>query len=265
MTPGPVDPRVFNVNHIILCLDLHFVSVQYFFLNGRHWRRRKTRVRRVLRSLNNPEVLLLSLSSPLLEGFLLNTQHLPSQETEQQYHFVFSRSLSILHVPCTQPTWIIPLTRDVYGIDKIMIFMRVSWPEFSELRRAAALSRRGRSVPAEKKKKKKTSSISNREESTSVSVPSTNDLQLCESGRTYSGTCSPGVLFPHAQRAGEAAQDSRKARKLLLLLKKKGSLATRKFIACLLLERPEYSGHQEVAKDSLPQNEQQIKNLCPYW
>ena len=53
--------------------------------------------------------------------------------------------------------------------------------------------------------------------------------------------------------------DSRKARELLLILKKKGSLATRKFIACLMLE-PEHSGHQEVAKElmeSLPQNEQQ--------
>ena len=53
--------------------------------------------------------------------------------------------------------------------------------------------------------------------------------------------------------------DSRKARELLLLLKKKGSLATCKFIACLMLE-PEHIGHQEVAKelmDSLPQNEQQ--------
>ena len=53
--------------------------------------------------------------------------------------------------------------------------------------------------------------------------------------------------------------DSRKARELLLLLKKKGSLATCKFIACLMLE-PEHSGHREIAKelmDSLPQNEQQ--------
>ena len=53
--------------------------------------------------------------------------------------------------------------------------------------------------------------------------------------------------------------DSRKARELLLLLKKKGNWATCKFIACLMLE-PEHSGHREIAKelmDSLPQNEQQ--------
>ena len=51
-------------------------------------------MRRVLRSLSNPEVPPLSPSSPLVEGFLLN---ISSWETKQQYHFVLSRSLSVLY------------------------------------------------------------------------------------------------------------------------------------------------------------------------
>ena len=52
-------------------------------------------MRKVLRSLSNPEVAPLSPSSPLQEGFLLQ---LSRPETEQQHHFVLSRSLSVLHV-----------------------------------------------------------------------------------------------------------------------------------------------------------------------
>ena len=58
--------------------------------------------------------------------------------------------------------------------------------------------------------------------------------------------------------------DSKKARELLLILKKKGSLAACKFVACLALE-PEHSGHQELAKElmgNLSQNERErIKNI----
>ena len=58
--------------------------------------------------------------------------------------------------------------------------------------------------------------------------------------------------------------DSRKVRELLLILNRKGSLATCKFVACLTLE-PEHSGHQELAQQlmgGLSQNERErIKNI----
>jgi hypothetical protein len=51
--------------------------------------------------------------------------------------------------------------------------------------------------------------------------------------------------------------DSRKARELLVILNKKGSIATCKFMACLLLE-PEHSGHQELAQE-LMKNSLKVK------
>lgn len=58
--------------------------------------------------------------------------------------------------------------------------------------------------------------------------------------------------------------DSNKARELLLILKKKGSLANCKFVACLMLE-PEHTGHKELAQeliDSIPQKEKdRIKKI----
>lgn len=66
------------------------------------------------------------------------------------------------------------------------------------------------------------------------------------------------------EKLHEVYGDSRKARELLLLLKKKGSLAACKFVACLTLE-PEHSGHIELATelmDNLPKNEKErIKDI----
>ena len=54
--------------------------------------------------------------------------------------------------------------------------------------------------------------------------------------------------------------DSEKARELLVILKKKNSLANSKFVACLMLE-PEHSGHQQLAKElmsGIPENGKKI-------
>ena len=242
MTPGAVDPRVFNVNHIIICLDLHFVSVQHFFLYDRHWRRRKTRVRRALRSLNNPEVLLLSLSSPLLEGFLLNIQHLPSQETERQYHFVFSRSLSVLHVPCTQPTWIITTHKGClwYRQDNDIhaciggLMTRVQWTATSScteqawsiggtvlfsslvprpLSEKSSRAIRSRSVTVKKVVLSRARTIYNYMKVDKL-IPELVHPECCF------------LTYRELEKLHGIHGDSRKARKLLLILKKKGSLAT---------------------------------------
>jgi len=66
------------------------------------------------------------------------------------------------------------------------------------------------------------------------------------------------------ERLHKISGDSKKARELLLLLKRKGSQAARKFVVCLMLE-PEHCGHQELATelmDNLSRKEQQtIKTI----
>ena len=72
------------------------------------------------------------------------------------------------------------------------------------------------------------------------------------------------VTPEESERLNKISGDYKKARELLLLLKRKRSRAARKFVACLILE-PEHSGHQELATEligSLSRKEQQrIKRI----
>ncbi|MCG8620722.1 MAG: hypothetical protein MJE68_01815 [Proteobacteria bacterium] len=72
------------------------------------------------------------------------------------------------------------------------------------------------------------------------------------------------VTRKELEKLHKISGDSKKARELLVILNKKGSLATCKFVACLSLEH-EHSGHQELAQElmrNLSQNERErIKNI----